>query len=284
MTALVPALCGALFMAGILGVIVGMQRRPVRAAARRVSVSPGWLQKVTRIPAQTLVIGTIAAVIGIVIAAATGWWSAAFAVPVLTLGLPRFLSNRETTTRIDRLDALSDWTRTLAGVMNVASGLEGAILASVRSAPDAIRDEVAMLAARLRSSASTEVALRRFADDINSPTGDLVAATLILASRQRAGGVAPVLQGLSSSVAASVAAQREVEAERQKPYQTVRVVLIMAMLAIPLVLVGFHDAYSKPAGQTMLVIFVAIGAGTLTWMRSMSKSQTVSRFITGRLP
>lgn len=284
MTALVPALCGGLFMAGIIGLFLGMRRSrpaPGRSTATTVA-APRWLLALTKIPTHKLMIGTVSTAIGAAIGIMTGWIVAALAVPVLVLGLPRVFGARESAGRIERLDALADWSRTLAGVLNVASGLEGAILASVRSAPDAIRNEVTMLAARLRSSASTEAALRRFADDINMPTGDLVAATLILAARQRAGGVAPVLQGLSSSVAANVAAQREVEAERQKPHQTVRIVLMIAMVAVPLCLVAFRDVYGSPLGQLVLALYLLLGVAALTWMRKMSKAQAVSRFITGR--
>ena len=75
---------------------------------------------------------------------------------------------------------MEEWTRSLSGVLTVGIGLEEALVATLRSAPDPIRPEVTRLVARLRARWSTEEALRMFADDLDDATGDLVAANLIL--------------------------------------------------------------------------------------------------------
>ena len=57
--------------------------------------------------------------------------------------------------------------------------LERALIATLRSTPEAIKPEVSRLVARLRARWSTEDALLKFADELDDATGDLVAAYLI---------------------------------------------------------------------------------------------------------
>ena len=52
---------------------------------------------------------------------------------------------------IARLEAMEEWTRSLAGVLTVGVGLEEALVATLRSTPGSIRPEVAQLVARLRA-------------------------------------------------------------------------------------------------------------------------------------
>ena len=71
--------------------------------------------------------------------------------------------------------------------------------------------------------------MRAFADELDDPTGDLVAANLILGARRRGAGVASVLEALAESVAADVRARREIEADRAKPRSTARWVTIITV-------------------------------------------------------
>ena len=51
--------------------------------------------------------------------------------------------------------------------------------ATARTAPAPISDDVATLSARIAARTPTETALRRFADDLDDPSADLVVAALI---------------------------------------------------------------------------------------------------------
>jgi len=107
-------------------------------------------------------------------------------VPAALAGLPVLLSPPSAALKIDRLEAMEEWTRSLSGVLTVGIGLEEALIATLRSTPDPIRPEVTRLVARLRARWSTEEALRMFADDLDDATGDLVAGNLILGARRAA--------------------------------------------------------------------------------------------------
>ncbi|MGB7964159.1 MAG: hypothetical protein WCF12_14545, partial [Propionicimonas sp.] len=111
-------------------------------------------------------VGVVMGLVGLLV---TGWPIALLAGPAAGLGLPALLAPPANAAVIPRLEALQEWTRGLAGVLTVGIGLEQAITATARSAPDPIRPQVAGLAGRLAARTPTDTALRRFADDLADP-------------------------------------------------------------------------------------------------------------------
>jgi Flp pilus assembly protein TadB len=214
----------------------------------------------------------------------TGWVLALVIAPVAVIGLPILLSTPPAATQIARLEAMEEWTRSLAGVLTVGIGLEQALVATLRSTPTPINAEVTRLVARLRARWDTEAALRAFADELDDATGDLVAANLILGARRRGAGLASVLEGLAESVAADVRARRQVEADRAKPRSTARwVTLISASVLVVLALSGSYvEPYRSPIGQVILVVLLSAYVATLVWMRRMAIGKPLPRFLGAR--
>ncbi|WP_407343391.1 type II secretion system F family protein [Pengzhenrongella phosphoraccumulans] len=212
----------------------------------------------------------------------TGWVLAVVIVPVAVIGLPALVAAPEAKAQIARLEAMEEWTRSLAGVLTVGLGLEAALLASLRSAPKAIEPEVNRLASRLRSRWRTEDALRAFADELDDATGDLVAANLILASRKRGAGLASVLEGLAESVAEDVRSRRQVEADRAKPRATARWVTIIsvAVLTVLSVASNYTANYASPLGQVVLALLLATYVAVLVWMKRMAAGKDWPRILT----
>ncbi|MGD9959021.1 type II secretion system F family protein [Nocardioides sp.] len=280
MIALVPALAGALMVAGIIGVIVGLrpaavrEKRPVNRKVRR-------LAKFDR-TSRLLLLGGLG--LGVIAWLVTGWALAIVIVPVAAVGLPMLLSSGSAASRIQRLEAMEEWTRSLAGVLTVGVGLEQALVATLRSTPAPIAPEVTRLVARLRARWVTEDALRAFADELDDSTGDLIAANLILGSRRRGAGLSSVLEGLAESVAADVRARRQVEADRAKPRATARwVTLISAGVLVFLSLSGTYVApYRSPLGQVILVALLTAYVATLIWMKRMAIGRDLPRFLDAR--
>ncbi|WP_245644458.1 type II secretion system F family protein [Nocardioides jensenii] len=215
----------------------------------------------------------------------TGWAMALVLVPIAFVGLPALLSSGPAQTRIVRLEAMEEWTRSLSGVLTVGVGLEQALVATMRSTPAAIAPEVTRLVARLRARWATEEALRAFADELDDSTGDLVAANLILGARRRGAGLASVLDGLAESVAADVRARRQVEADRAKPRATARwVTIISASVLVVLAVSGTYvEPYRSPLGQVILVGLLAAYVGTLVWMKRMAIGRELPRFLGARV-
>lgn len=278
MSTLLPAIAGGLVALGLLGVAVGLRPtaippRETTAARRRRA-----LNRRTRI---LLLAGGALGLLGWLV---TGWILALVIAPVAVIGLPVLLSAPPAATQIARLEAMEEWTRSLSGVLTVGIGLEQALVATLRSTPAPIADEVNRLVTRLRARWDTEKALRAFADELDDATGDLIAANLILGARRRGAGLASVLEGLAESVGADVRARRQVEADRAKPRATARwVTLISASVLVVLALSGSYvEPYRTPVGQVLLVLLLSAYVATLVWMRRMAAGKPLPRFLATR--
>jgi tight adherence protein B len=281
MPLLIPALGGALVVAGIIGVILGVRRTPVAPPAPRRRNQSRLSSRWSGMERRTKILAVAGLIAGALIYLFTGWLIAVVLVPLAAVGLPTLLSAPPSAARIDRLEALEEWTRALAGVLTVGVGLEEALRSTLRSTPEAIRPEVTTLVARLRARISTEEALRAFADDLNDATGDLVAAYLILGARRRGQGLASVLESLAESVAADVRARRAIEADRAKPRTTARWVTIITISVLGfLTLTGdYISPYGSPLGQLLLILLLSAYVGLLIWMRNMAKGEALPRFL-----
>jgi tight adherence protein B len=279
-TPLIPALAGALLVAGLIGIIAGLRRIPEPPPApqrARVGVAGG----VRSVTPRTRILVLVGLAVGVLVALLTGWLVAVLLVPAALAGLPVLLSAPPAASQIERLEAMEEWTRSLSGVLTVGIGLEEALIATLRSAPDPIRPEVTRLVARLRARWSTEEALRMFADDLDDATGDLVAANLILGARRRGAGVASVLESLAESVAADVRARRAIEADRAKPRATARWVTLITVgvLGVLAFTGSYITPYRTPLGQMILVLLLGGYVATLVWMRRMAAGKPLPRFI-----
>lgn len=279
MNPLAASLAGGLIALGGLGIVLGSRRTAVSPRSK-----PPIRRRYTRITPRTRLLLLTGIGLGVLGWAITGWVLALAIAPVAAIGLPSLLAAPPAASQITRLEAMEEWTRSLAGVLTVGIGLEQALVATLRSAPAPINPEVARLVARLRARWDTETALRAFADELDDATGDLIAANLILGARRRGAGLASVLEGLAESVAADVRARRQVEADRAKPRSTARwVTLISASVLVVLALSGqYVEPYASPIGQVILVVLLAAYIATLIWMRHMATGKPPPRFLQPR--
>ncbi len=281
--ALLAALAGGLVVGGLLLVVAGARPGPVAppGPARRLLGGIGPLRRLSRRIVTLLAVGLV---VGLAIAVLTGWVIAVVLVPLAIVGLPVLLA-APPTPQIARLEAMEEWTRSLAGVLTAGVGLEQAVVVTLRAVPPAIEPAVATLVSRLHARWPTEDALRAFADDLDDTTGDLIAAQLILAARRRGPGVAGVLESLAESVAADVRARRTVEADRAKPRSTVRWITVITIGA--LLLLGLNtsyiEPYHSPLGQLVLAVLLGIDAACLGWMRVMTRTPRTARFVGRRI-
>ncbi len=224
----------------------------------------------------------VAAGVGVVAWALTGWPALGLGAATATIGLPAMArAGRNAEVQIDRVEAVEEWTRRLADVLAIGVGLEQAIQTAARTAPPPIADEVATLSARLAARTPTETALRRFADDLDDPTADLVVASLILASRRRGPGVAGALTAIADSVGEEVAARRRVEADRAKPRTTARAVTVitLAIIAAGLLNRSYTGPYGTYLGQVVLSATLGFFGAALWWMHSMTRSTRPARLL-----
>ena len=279
MTALLAAVTGAVVMGGLVVAVLGLlpapgrvQRPPRRTPTTRPAQHGTWAR--WRIPA--------AAVAGAAAWLLSGWPVAALIVAATVWGLPILLGTSKTAAaRIDRIEALEEWTRRLSDVLVVGVGLEQGIAATVRTCPQHLQGEVSALAARLDARWSTEAALRAFADDLDDATGDLVVATLILGARRRGPGMAKVLAAVADSVADEVAMRRRVEAERAKPRTTARAVTLITLgvVAVGAINGTYLAPYGTLLGQLVLAVITCGFIASLAWMRALTLNAPQPRLL-----
>ncbi|QAY63197.1 hypothetical protein ET495_08040 [Xylanimonas allomyrinae] len=248
------------------------------ATPARPNVRGARLGKVTRRSWTLLGVGVLA---GIVLWQVTGLAITVVAVPLAAVGLPWLMSAQGAKVRIDRLDAMAEWTRSLSGILTVGVGLEEALASSIRSTPATIHPEVARLVARLRARWTPEDALRAFADDLDDATGDLIAGALILASPRRGRGLSDVLKALASTVGDEIRNRRQIEADRAKPRATARWVTLIsvAVLAVLSLTGDYVEPYRTPLGQVVLTVLLAAYVACLLWLKRIATGAPAARWL-----
>ncbi|WP_345580269.1 type II secretion system F family protein [Nonomuraea rosea] len=221
--------------------------------------------------------------VAVAVYAFTGWPVAAVAAGAAVFALPKMMTGRAAAERIRKLEALELWTRRLADLLVAGRALEQALEQSAaRKVPPSIAAPVAALARRLRVTRTpTEEALRMFADELDDPIGDRIAAALILVARRRGKGASAVLQQLAELVAKDVSDRREVEAARAEHRTTVR--WVIAILGLFSALAVFQKSYvapfGTPLGQVVLAMVALFYAVTLVWLHRLGTAASGHRFL-----
>lgn len=288
MIPMLAAASGSALVGGVLLVALGSRRVPDggrppnagRSRPRPLATALGdHLPPVSR-RRRRLLLATAAAG-GVAVWLLSGWALAVVVLPLLVVGVPTLLSSPPSATDVDRLTAIEQWTRGMSGVLTVGSGIEHAITASLGSSPAAIAPMVGTLVARLNARWPTDEALRAFADDLDDATGDLVAATLILGAQRRGPGLAAVLDDLAATVAEEVRIRRGIEADRAKPRTTARWVTILTLVVLGVLALdrAYVAPYRTPTGQLVLLVFLALYAACLLWLRRMTRGAPTPRFL-----
>lgn len=218
---------------------------------------------------------------GILVWLVTGWVVPIVAVPVAAIGVPFLLGKGNEGANIERLESLETWSRSLSGLIVTGTGIEQAIMASLASTPKPITDQVARLVSRLHARWPIEDALDGFADDLADPTADLVVAHLKLAAQERGDGLAAALDDLAGDVHDEVKARRQIEADRAKPRQNVRLITYITLAVLALLPFGgqFFAPYGTPLGQMLLCIWLVIYVAVLISLKQMTNGRPTPRIL-----
>ncbi|MFC0860946.1 type II secretion system F family protein [Sphaerimonospora cavernae] len=277
--ALLIGLSVSAVQAGAVCIAIGVGGRgasdPVRPPARWLTV------RMFLISRQRLILGSIAAAVAVL--GVTGWPVAACATAAAVLALPRVLTGRIAAQQIRKLEALELWTRRLADLLVAGRALEQALEQSAaRNVPPAIAGPVSSLVRRLRvARMPTEEALRLFADELDDPVGDRIAAALILVARRRGKGASAVLHQLAELVARDVADRREVEAARAEHRTTVRWIIgiVVAFTAVAVIQGSYAAPFGTPVGQAVLAAVATFYGAALCWLHRLGRVAVGHRFL-----
>jgi hypothetical protein len=219
--------------------------------------------------------------------AVSGW-----VLPAAVVGFGAFWAiagwqrrHRGADSEIARLDALASWIENVRDVLIAGEQPVGAIQSTVGACAPVIRPSVRRLAAGLGRQ-EPDVVFRRFADDLDDPLGDLVAAGLSISIRRGARTV-PVLTALAEQAREQVDRRRLVEAERAPTRREVQALtLIMGLLVVGLLLLGrsdYLDAYDSTSGQVFLAVSLAGYVGLIVRVQRLAAFPRPSRFLTSAL-
>ncbi len=234
--------------------------------------------------APTAVRAAWAAALGVLIIATSGWVFPALVVAGATWYWVGAYQRRDRrgANDVERTDALASWIENLRDVLLAGDQPIGAIAATVPTAPPSIRPAVRRLSAALGHQ-DPDMAFRRFADELDDPLGDLVAAGLLIAVQRGARTVA-VLSSLAEQARTSADRRRIVEAEREPIQREVMLLsLIMGALIMVLFVFGrssYLDAYDTGGGQIFLGVVLAIYAVLLLRVQRLSRFPKPARFLT----
>lgn len=271
-------------IAALLALLAGVGLWLVLAGARRTATPVKrprgrQLPRGRRTQLRRVLIGVV---IGLLLWLLTGYFVAVLAVPVLALIAPQLIPHSTGKSTIDRLNAMEEWARSLTGLLGAAASIEQAIIASRSSAPEALKEEIGMLAARLQAGIPVERALESFGDDLDDPTGDLLTGSLILGTRRRGAGLARILEGTAQTISEDVAARRQIEADRAKPRANASLITVISLLVVIgqfLLNPDYVEPYRTPLGQIVLVVLVGIFLLALWWMNLASREPRSQRLL-----
>ncbi|HEX2320141.1 MAG TPA: type II secretion system F family protein [Streptosporangiaceae bacterium] len=224
---------------------------------------------------------TFAVLAGLIMLAVTRWPVAALATAGAVILVPKLTAAKAARERTAKLEGLEQWTRRLSDMLTASRGLEDALAVSAKTAPAAIAGPVTALARRLAARVGTENALRAFADDIDDPAGDRIAAALIIATGRRGGAVHGVLSALAEILARDIAARREIDAEQAQHRTTLR--WIAAFVGGFTIFAIMNRTYSAPygtvVGQVVLALVALLYAAALGWLHRLGMLPGPGRFL-----
>jgi multisubunit Na+/H+ antiporter MnhB subunit len=270
-------LSGAVFGGGMLLLVMSLRGFPVRPA------KPGSRRDFE----ETLrVFGTriaIAVGVGAVVLVATGWIVAAVGTGLLVIGWNGIVGGAgEERQAMVRLEGLAAWTESLRDTIAGAVGLEQAIPSSLRAAAPALQQPLRALVDRMHTRVPMADALRRFADDIDDASADLVIGALMLNARLRGPGLRDMLSALATSARAELDMRRRVQADRRTTRRSIQIVVGVSV-GMSLALAIFNHEYVRPydsfLGQLVLVLVVGLYAAAFLWLRRLAKYDLPERFL-----
>ncbi len=261
---------------GALMIGIGLTWSGLRRVHRDSAVVAATPVEVRPLAAGALIGGLMFAVSGWIVPAAVS----ALGVALVMIRLSSPGRSHDTP---EQIDALASWVENVRDVLQAAGQPIGAIGATVESAADGIRPTIRRLFARLSAGQPADWALRAFADELDDPLGDLVAAGLLIAV-SRGGQTEQVLSALADQARAQADRRRIVEAERAPMrHQVLMVSVIMGALLAGVFVFARSDylaPYRAAEGQVVLGAILLGYVGLLARVATLSRFPRPGRFLT----
>lgn len=182
------------------------------------------------------------------------------------------------------VEALAVWTEQLRDTIAGSSGIEQAITVTASTAPPLLRSSVERLAARLGFSPLPD-AVREFAEDVDHPLADFVAAALITAAENQVREMGALLGHLAQCCRDDVSMRTRVWVARARTRSAVRIISVVVVVFVGgLVLLDpdYLSPYGSPTGLLMAGLVVGMFIAAFESMRRLGRIDNPVRFIARR--
>lgn len=193
---------------------------------------------------------------GVLVGALTGWPVLALLVMVGSVVLPRVMSGAQRRALTERSEAVARWIEMLRDTMAGAAGLEEAVAVTSQRPPPAIRDAVTQFAMRLHHQ-PLPVALRGFAQQVDDPGAQLLAAALITAATNETRDLGRLLSALADATHAQARMRQTIDAGRAQVRSATRLVLAVT-LVFTVALFVFSREYLAPYATVEGQLWLAV--------------------------
>lgn len=267
MSTLVFAALAAGAGVGLIITMAGLTGRPLLGDVSNDLRRVGSAQVLGRV--------AVVALVALLVLAATGWVVGAFLAALGAWALPRVLGGKAARQEaIGRTEAVASWTEMIRDSIVAASGLEEAIIATAPVAPAPIAPEVRALVRRLDHERLPD-ALISFGEDLRHPSGDLVVAALVIASRLEASDLSALLSRLAEATRGEARMRIRVDVGRTRVRTATKVivgVVVCAVLFLAVVNRDYLAVYDSVGGQFVLAVVgatFALGGWLLAQMANI---------------
>ena len=179
------------------------------------------------------------------------------------------------------VEAIATWTEQIRDTLSAAGGLQSAVVASSRRAPQPLAGPLGRLVSRLEYE-RLPLALHHLADEVRHPTADFVVTALVTAAEHEARDLAGLLGQLAASARAEAQMRTRVWIGRTRTRTAVRTIAVVVPLmlgAVMLVDREYLRPYDSLSGQLVLAAVVLVFAGALAAMDRLGEIRLPDRFL-----
>lgn len=224
-----------------------------------------------------------ATAVGVVVLVLSGWPLPAFAAAVMLWWV---WGTWERVHRVGRselvgLEGLAVWIENVRDVLAAGEQPIGAIAQTSSASTGELGPAIRRLNAGLRRQ-DPEIALRRFAADLDDPLGDLVAVGLLVAIR-RGGRAIDVLSMLAAQTRHALERRRLIEAERAPLIREVWLLTALMSVLFGAVFVfgrsGYLSTYQSAGGQMILAAAIVGYGGLVMRVQQLARFPRPRRFL-----
>ena len=225
----------------------------------------------------------VAVMAAVVVLAATRWVLPALVCGAMGWWVAGLIADRDRRGHgeLERVEALATWTEQLRDVLMAGDQPIGAIQATVSTCPEPVRPQVRALASRLGRQPE-QLVLRQFADELDDPTADLIAAGLLVALT-KGGRAERVLSSLAQQARHQAERRKLLEAEREPARREVWWVTGMMTAQLVGGLVFASSSYLAPyrtlSGQVVLCVLLGAFLALIVYVQRLSRFTRPARFL-----